>query len=60
MKHWFETRQVLAALAEAQRAGHAAALATVIRVRGSAYRHAGAKLGVLADGSAVGNVSGGC
>ncbi|MFM8911126.1 MAG: XdhC family protein, partial [Gemmatimonadota bacterium] len=60
MKHWFESRQVLAALAEAQRAGQAAALATVIRVRGSAYRHAGAKLVVLADGSAVGNVSGGC
>jgi len=60
MKHWFESRQVLAALVEAQQAGQAAALATVIRVRGSAYRHAGAKLVVLADGSAVGNVSGGC
>ncbi|MFM8603553.1 MAG: XdhC family protein, partial [Gemmatimonadota bacterium] len=60
MKHWFESRQVLAALVEAQQAGQAAALATVIRVRGSAYRHAGAKLVVLADESAVGNVSGGC
>jgi xanthine dehydrogenase accessory factor len=60
MKHWFETRQVLTALSDAQQAGQAVALATVIRVRGSAYRHAGAKLVVLADGSAVGNVSGGC
>lgn len=60
MKHWFETRQVLGALAEARQAGQSVALATVIRVRGSAYRHAGAKLLVLADGSAVGNVSGGC
>lgn len=60
MKHWFETRQVLTALAVARQAGQATALATVIRVRGSAYRHAGAKLVVLADGRAVGNVSGGC
>jgi xanthine dehydrogenase accessory factor len=60
MKHWLETRQVVAALAEARRAGRAAALATVIRVRGSAYRHAGAKLVVLEDGSYIGNVSGGC
>lgn len=60
MKHWLETRQVLAAIAAARQAGHAAALATVIRVRGSAYRHAGAKLVVLEDGSYIGNVSGGC
>ena len=60
MKSWLETRQVLTALGDAQRAGQGAALAKVIRVRGSAYRHAGAKLVVLADGSHVGNVSGGC
>ncbi|MEN9791712.1 MAG: hypothetical protein RLZZ63_1370, partial [Gemmatimonadota bacterium] len=60
MKSWLETRQVLTALVEARQAGQAAALATVIRVRGSAYRHAGAKLVVLADGRHVGNVSGGC
>jgi xanthine dehydrogenase accessory factor len=36
------------------------ALATVIRVRGSAYRHEGAKLFVPAEGEPVGNVSGGC
>ena len=60
MKAWLETRQVLDALAECQRAGTPAALATVIRVRGSAYRHEGAKLLVRADGTHVGNVSGGC
>lgn len=60
MKAWLETRQVLDALAECRRAGTPAALATVIRVRGSAYRHEGAKLLVRADGTHVGNVSGGC
>src|SRR3989449_9404243 len=35
-------------------------LATVVRVRGSAYRHEGAKLAVAEDGSTAGNVSGGC
>ena len=60
MKQWLETRQVLERLAELGRAGTLAALATVIRVRGSAYRHEGAKLLVAADGSVTGNVSGGC
>src|SRR2546421_3681462 len=59
MKQWLETRQVLERLAELGRAGTLAALATVIRVRGSAYRHEGAKLLVAADGSVTGNVSGG-
>ncbi len=60
MKQWLETRQVLERLAELGRAGTLAALATVIRVRGSAYRHEGAKLLVAADGSVTDNVSGGC
>src|SRR2546422_7864123 len=59
MKHWHETRAVLDRLAELRRAGRRAALATVVRVRGSAYRHEGAKLLVAEDGSTVGNVSGG-
>lgn len=57
MKQWLETRQVLAAIGEATAA---AALATVVRVRGSAYRHEGAKLLVSADAGHTGNVSGGC
>ena len=60
MKQWLETRQVLEALAEWHAAGAPCALATVVRVRGSAYRHEGAKLLVAADGRSVGNVSGGC
>jgi xanthine/CO dehydrogenase XdhC/CoxF family maturation factor len=60
MKQWLETRQVLDRLAELQREGRRAALATVVRVRGSAYRHEGAKMLVAEDGTSVGNVSGGC
>jgi xanthine dehydrogenase accessory factor len=60
MKQWLETREVLDFLTAARAAGKRAALATVVRVRGSAYRHEGAKLAVAADGSTAGNVSGGC
>ena len=60
MKQWLETREVLDFLAGARRAGQPAALATVVRVRGSAYRHEGSKLAVAGDGSSAGNVSGGC
>lgn len=60
MKQWLETRQVLDRLAALHASGLRAALATVVRVRGSAYRHEGAKLIVAEDESSVGNVSGGC
>jgi len=60
VKQWLESRQVLARAAEWHAAGVPCALATVIRVRGSAYRHEGAKLVVAADGRVEGNVSGGC
>lgn len=60
MKRWLETRQVLTELGVWHREGQRMALATVIRVRGSAYRHEGAKLLVAGDGRSVGNVSGGC
>src|SRR5882762_11000065 len=61
MKQWLETREVLDRLAQLARAGGGrAALATVVRVRGSAYRHEGAKLLVAEDGGTTGNVSGGC
>ena len=49
MKHWLETREVLDRLAELTGEGKRAALATVVRVRGSAYRHEGAKLLVAPD-----------
>src|SRR5437867_11886808 len=60
MKQWLETREVLDRLAQLARAGGRAALATVVRVRGSAYRHEGAKLLVAQDGGTTGNVSAGC
>jgi xanthine dehydrogenase accessory factor len=60
MKQWLETRQVLQAIAAFHASGQRAALATVVRVNGSAYRHEGAKLCVCEDGTSVGNVSGGC
>src|SRR6266704_4849188 len=60
MKHWHETREVLDFLARVRGEGKRAALATVVRVRGSAYRHEGAKLAVADDGTTAGNVSGGC
>lgn len=60
MKHWLETRQVLDRLAALATEGKRAALATVVGVKGSAYRHEGAKMLVAEDGASVGNVSGGC
>ena len=36
------------------------ALATVVRVQGSAYRRPGARMLVFGDGKCVGGVSGGC
>lgn len=60
MKTWLETKAVLDRLAECRGGGQRAALATVVRVRGSAYRHEGAKLLVCEDGTTAGNVSGGC
>lgn len=60
MKQWLETREVLDFVAAARTAGKRVALATVVRVRGSAYRHEGAKLAVAVDGTSAGNVSGGC
>jgi xanthine dehydrogenase accessory factor len=60
MKQWLETREVLDFLTRVRGAGKRAALATVVRVRGSAYRHEGAKLAVAEDGTSAGNVSGGC
>lgn len=52
-----ELDEVLAAL---DGAGDDVALATIIGVRGSTYRHEGARLVIPAEGEAVGNISGGC
>jgi xanthine dehydrogenase accessory factor len=60
VKHWHETSQILAHAAALDQAGRRAALATVVRIQGSAYRRPGAKLLVADDGTMIGNVSGGC
>lgn len=60
MNHWLETAEVLSRVAALAAAGEPAALATVVRVKGSAYRRPGAKLLVEASGGGLGGVSGGC
>jgi xanthine/CO dehydrogenase XdhC/CoxF family maturation factor len=55
-----ETERLLAAIRSVQRAGRHAALATVVRVRGSAYRREGARILVRQDGSYECLLSGGC
>jgi len=39
---------------------HDAVLATVVHVRGSAYRRPGARMLILDDGTRIGTISGGC
>jgi xanthine dehydrogenase accessory factor len=60
VKHWKETAEVFGQLARAAGAGKRAALATVVRIEGSAYRRPGAKLLVDEGGATVGSISGGC
>ncbi|WP_264775719.1 XdhC family protein [Deinococcus aetherius] len=55
-----ETRALLAALRTALARGQGAALATVVGVRGSAYRREGTRMLVLDDGVQVCMLSGGC
>lgn len=60
MSHWKETAEILSRVAELQAVGRRAALATVVRISGSAYRRPGAKLLVEESGDTLGSVSGGC
>jgi xanthine/CO dehydrogenase XdhC/CoxF family maturation factor len=55
-----ELEQIQAAWQEAEQAGESAVLATVVRVQGSTYRRAGARLLLTTGGRRVGSVSGGC
>ena len=59
MKHWQETAAILDHVPP-RSSGRRAALATVVRISGSAYRRPGAKLIIEESGSAWGSVSGGC
>jgi xanthine/CO dehydrogenase XdhC/CoxF family maturation factor len=60
MTTWQETARLMDRLARLAAAGRAAAVATVVRVQGSAYRRPGAKLLVADDGATAGGISGGC
>lgn len=60
MKHWVETSAVLDQLSKLAARGGCAALATVVRISGSAYRRPGAKLLIEESGVTLGGVSGGC
>jgi xanthine/CO dehydrogenase XdhC/CoxF family maturation factor len=55
-----ELDRIRLALTDAAGRGEGAVLATVLAVDGSAYRGAGARMVVRADGSTIGAVSGGC
>jgi xanthine dehydrogenase accessory factor len=55
-----EERQLLQAIADAKTSGRKAAIATVVRVVGSAYRREGTKMLIDADGGQVCMISGGC
>jgi xanthine/CO dehydrogenase XdhC/CoxF family maturation factor len=55
-----ETTDLVRAYDEARRQGHRAALATVVRVHGSAYRREGARMLVRDDGAITCMLSGGC
>src|SRR5699024_2482253 len=53
-------REVIAALEEAKQSGKQAVIATVVGVRGSAYRREGAKMVIDEVGNTFGLISGGC
>jgi xanthine dehydrogenase accessory factor len=55
-----EMRDILGAVTDLRARGERAAIATVVRVRGSTYRREGARLLILADGRTLGSISGGC
>lgn len=55
-----EAELVFAEMVRLRAAGRRCALATLLRIRGSAYRRAGARLLLRDDGTWLGNVSGGC
>jgi len=55
-----ELQQIVNAYKEAVSYGFKAALATVVQVEGSAYRHEGARMLIREDGQLTGAISGGC
>lgn len=60
VRHWKETAEVFERIAGLPGGGRRAAIATVVRIEGSAYRRPGAKLLVEDGGATLGSISGGC
>jgi xanthine dehydrogenase accessory factor len=60
VKHWHETAAILDRVDRLGASGVRSAVATVVRISGSAYRRPGAKFLVAQDGATSGGVSGGC
>ncbi|MBW7907960.1 MAG: XdhC family protein [Kiritimatiellae bacterium] len=60
MKSWQETTRVFTEIKRLFDAGESVALSTLVKIEGSSYRRPGAKLLIRADGSMLGQVSGGC
>lgn len=60
MKHWQETSRIVDRVLALASSGAPAALGTVVRIEGSAYRRPGAKVLIDGDGGTLGSVSGGC
>jgi xanthine/CO dehydrogenase XdhC/CoxF family maturation factor len=55
-----EVRQLIEAAKKLKSLDHSFAIASVVRVEGSAYRRPGARMLVRTDGSTLGSISGGC
>ncbi len=55
-----ETERLLEVIRQARAAGEPVALATVVRVKGSAYRREGTRMFVRQDGTYECSLSGGC
>lgn len=55
-----EIEDIIRAFDQAQQQGKQTALATVVKVEGSSYRRAGARMLVTEDGQLTGAISGGC
>lgn len=55
-----ELRAIAEAFEQARSNGTATALATVVNIRGSAYRRPGARMLITEDGQPTGTISGGC
>lgn len=55
-----ELREILKALEPLQKRGEKAALATIVKTKGSTYRRPGARMLMTSDGQMLGSISGGC